>query len=112
MNVFKKSIRNCPWSAKLWLNYAFENERLNSSSEKIKEIYKEAMMAGLQTSDDYLEMWHGYLGFLKRSLLSNYENENQDRKDAIAEEIRDSFQKAINQLFDCKFQILNFIIVF
>lgn len=64
------------------------------------------MMAGLQTSDDYLEMWHGYLGFLKRNLLSNYENETQDKKDAIAEEIRESFQKAINQLFDCKLKIL------
>ncbi|CAF0720727.1 unnamed protein product [Brachionus calyciflorus] len=100
LNVFKRSIRNCPWSAKLWTTYALEIEKFNSPTEQIKNVYKEAMQAGLQTSDDYLELWHAYLGYLKRSLLSNFDNETQEKKDLISEEIRDNFQKAINQLFD------------
>lgn len=58
------------------------------------------MNAGLQTSVEYLELWHAYLDFLRRSLY------NKDKKTATDEEIeslRDTFQRAINQLFECEF---------
>lgn len=61
------------------------------------------MNAGLQTSDDYLQMWHFYLDYMKRSLLNNFDKESDQRKEQIMEELREIFQKAINQLFDCKF---------
>lgn len=99
LSTFKRAVRNCPWSAKLWINYALESEK--SANNQVKEIYREAMQAGLQSSDDYLELWHAYLGYLRRHLLSNFEKEPDESKEKITEEIRDTFQKAINQLFDC-----------
>lgn len=101
-NVFKRSIRNCYWSSNLWINYALNAEKSASDSDLVKNIYKEAMVSGLQTSEDYLQMWHAYLGFLRRNLLSNFEMETPERKEEITEELRDTFEKAIDQLFNCK----------
>ena len=55
------------------------------------------MNAGLQTSDDYLLVWHSYLDFLKRSFISS----SQETKETQIEELRDTFQKAINQIYEC-----------
>ena len=80
------------------------------------------MNSGLQTSKDYLNVWHAYLDFLRRQFTSlttsnsnsNMEtaepDSNQINKEDLIEEIRDSFQKAINQLYDCKYiYILKYI---
>jgi hypothetical protein len=76
-----------------------------NSNDLIKNTFNQALNAGLQTSDDYLQVWHCYLDFLKRSFMANKLNENE--RQSQIEEIRDAFQKAINQLFDCK-EILSF----
>ena len=59
------------------------------------------MNAGLQTSTDYLDLWHSYLDFLKRNLYSN--KEKKIVSDDEVETLRETFQTAINQLFECKF---------
>lgn len=104
ISVAKRSIRNCPWSSKLWINYTFLLERTNSSTESIKAVFNEAMNAGLQTSDDYLQIWHAYLDFLRRLYIKSEETD----KTAQIEELRETFQKAINQLFDCLFPFFNY----
>lgn len=38
LKVAKRSIRNCPWSSKLWINYALMLEKTNSTTEIIKSI--------------------------------------------------------------------------
>jgi len=107
-------VRNCPWSAKLWINYALNLEKslfLNSStnsarsstseeSETIKAVFNQALNSGLQTSEDYLQVWHSYLDFLKRRLDQNKTSENYE---TLVEEIRDAFQKAIDQLYECNY---------
>lgn len=104
LKVSERSVRNCPWSSKLWINYAFNLEKaayLNNidSTDIIKGVFNQALNSGLQTSEDYLQVWHSYLDFLKRMLTAG--NENLDSFDDVkAEEIRDAFQKAIDQLFD------------
>ena len=57
------------------------------------------MNVGLQSSADYLEMWHAYLDFLRRSLYSNKEKKNVS--DEEIENLRDKFKTAINQLYEC-----------
>ena len=67
------------------------------------------MNAGLLTSDDYLQMWHSYLDFLRRSLIpcdENLEQTLKTKRETQVEELRDSFQKAINQLYECKYSVL------
>jgi hypothetical protein len=66
--------------------------------------YNEAMNAGLQTSEDYLQLWHSYLDFLRRSLPQSSDT-NREKREAQIEELRDAFQKGINQLFDCKLNV-------
>jgi hypothetical protein len=38
LKVAKRSTRNCPWSSKLWINYALILEKANSTTEIIKSI--------------------------------------------------------------------------
>jgi hypothetical protein len=64
------------------------------------------MNAGFNTSDEYLQMWHSYLDFLRRSLIPFSENLDQDlktKRESQVEDMRDAFQKAINQLYECNF---------
>jgi predicted transcriptional regulator len=61
------------------------------------------MNSGLQTSDDYLQIWHSYLDFLRRSLVPYDENLDEmlkTKRETQIEELRDSFRKAIEQLFE------------
>jgi hypothetical protein len=69
------------------------------------------MNAGFNTSDEYLQMWHSYLDFLRRSLIPFSENLDQDlktKRESQVEDMRDAFQKAINQLYECNFFTLYF----
>lgn len=92
----KRAVRNCTWSAKLWINYALILERINSNVEIVKQIFNDAMNTGLQTSEDYLQIWHAYLDYMKRLYLKS-----DPKTESQIEELRETFQKAINQLFDC-----------
>ena len=108
LNVAKRSIRNCPWSSKLWINYTFCLEKsafLNQtdSIDLIKGVFNQALNSGLQTSEDYLNVWHHYLDFLRRTSCAK--KPNTELNEEQVEELRDAFQKAINQLFDCEFYI-------
>jgi hypothetical protein len=61
------------------------------------------MNSGLQTSEDYLQIWHSYLDFLRRMLVpfdENLDDMLKTKRDTQIEEIRDSFRKAIEQLFE------------
>lgn len=68
------------------------------------EIFNDGMNAGLQTSQDYLELWQAFLDFLKRKINWNSEN----LADSI-ESLREIFQRAINQLFQCNYFECHFI---
>jgi squamous cell carcinoma antigen recognized by T-cells 3 len=107
LSVYKRAIRNCPWSSKLWINYTLLMERRQSSTQTIKQIYNESMNAGLQTSEDYLQIWHSYIDYLKRLLFqSSTKKEEEEEEEEVTsreeqiENLRDSFQKGINQLYE------------
>lgn len=73
-----------------------------------KEIFNEAMSSGLETGEDYLKLWHAYLDYLRRSMLANFETETEAKKEEIMETIRDTFEKAISQLYECNILNLNY----
>jgi hypothetical protein len=39
LKVLKRSIRNCPWSSKLWISYALMLEKTHESAETVKGNY-------------------------------------------------------------------------
>jgi hypothetical protein len=55
------------------------------------------MNAGLQTSNDYLELWHAYIDFLRRQI--NFNDESDKLQESI-ESLRSTIQLAINQLYE------------
>ncbi len=75
-------------------------ENNKASIEQIKATYNQAMNAGLQTSEDYLQLWHAYLDYLRRIILPVLSETPNEKREEQIEELRDTFQKAINQQFD------------
>lgn len=66
------------------------------------------MNSSLETSEDYLKLWHAYLDYLRRSMLVNYERESDEsKKETVAETLRETFQKAINQLYECTYNFFS-----
>lgn len=64
------------------------------------------MSSGQETSEDYLKLWHAYLDYLRRSMLIDFESKtaiDESKKEEIIETIRETFEKAINQLYECKY---------
>jgi hypothetical protein len=55
------------------------------------------MNAGLQTSTDYLEVWHAYLDFLRRQINSSIDSPENSES---VEGLRNTIQLAINQMFE------------
>lgn len=75
-------------------------ENNKASIEEIKATYNQAMNAGLQTSEDYLQLWHAYLDYLRRIITPVLNESSNEKREEQIEDLRDTFQKAINQQFD------------
>ena len=61
------------------------------------------MNSGFQAGQDYLQIWHAYLDYLRRYFVSETCSSSATaNKEELIEEIRESFQKAIDQLYNCK----------
>jgi len=58
LNVCERSIRNCPWSGKLWCHYANVKQLNNYSNDDILDIYNRALNHQLVMNDlnNYIEV--------------------------------------------------------
>lgn len=55
-DVYQRALRNCPWVGSLWAGALRAAERLGSSQEDQEQLYNEALQAGMQTQEDYMEV--------------------------------------------------------
>lgn len=54
--VYQRALRNCPWVGSLWAGALRAAERLGSPQEEQERLYNEALQAGMQTQEDYMEV--------------------------------------------------------
>ena len=88
--VYERAVRNCTWSSLIWINFLKALERLKSKHEKVIEIFEQALQAGFQDPNEYLQLWITYLDCLRRKTDYNSEKELKS--------LRTNFEKAIEHL--------------
>ena len=54
--VYRRALRNCPWVGSLWAGAMRAAERLGSPESDLEALYNEALQAGMQTQEDYMEV--------------------------------------------------------
>ena len=59
--VYRRALRNCPWVGTLWAGALRAAERLGSPPEEQESLYNQALQAGMQTQEDYMEVIFLYL---------------------------------------------------
>ncbi|KAL4224155.1 Squamous cell carcinoma antigen recognized by T-cells 3 [Mactra antiquata] len=92
VDVYERSIRNCPWCVQLWQNYILTLERSEQSYEKVKGVFETALNAGFTQGSEYLAIWTTFIDYLRRRIKWDEEH-NED-----LETLRLSMEKAIEQL--------------
>uniref|UniRef100_T1IRW8 RRM domain-containing protein n=1 Tax=Strigamia maritima TaxID=126957 RepID=T1IRW8_STRMM len=100
--VLERSVRNCPWSVKLWQIYLRAMERYEQSHENIKEIVDRALKSGFTSAEEFQQVWLTFLDYLRRRI--KWENEHSNE----LEELRTNFLKAQNHIIEYFAPILRY----
>ena len=76
--VYSRAVRNCPWVGSLWANSlrAIESES-TSTEQQHAALYSSALQAGLQTSEDYMEIILARLDGLRHKAQSGMQDLRQ-----------------------------------
>ncbi|KAK3927289.1 Squamous cell carcinoma antigen recognized by T-cells 3 [Frankliniella fusca] len=64
----KRAVRNCPWYALLWQQYLRCMEKTSESPQAVKGVFEEALKSGLQTAEDFRNIWLEYCCYLRRRI--------------------------------------------
>ena len=81
--VYNRAVRNCPWVGSLWANAlrALELEPVYDVEQQHSALYALSLQAGLQTSEDYMEV-----------VLARLDKQRRASKDML--ELRPAFKQA------------------
>ena len=98
--IYERATRNCPWIAKIWIQYIQATERIcqnddiESLKNKIFSILKQALTCTL--IEDHKDIWITYLNFLRRTIcrINGWNDEKQIKI------FRETFEGAIKSLED------------
>lgn len=64
--VYARAARNCPWVGLVWGRYLNALERAGAEEQEQAAVYGRALSAGLQTSEDYMEVILARLDAIRR----------------------------------------------
>ncbi|XP_067938564.1 squamous cell carcinoma antigen recognized by T-cells 3-like [Watersipora subatra] len=92
ISVYKRSVRNCPWSGALWVAYTLCCEKLGDALEVLTGHLETALQSGLLTSQDFLSVWTTYCDVIRRKI--DWAHPDQRLLDSL----RDTFERAIEHL--------------
>lgn len=92
LNMYERAVKNCSWSADLWLLHLRAMERFRySEHELIKSEFNKILNGNyLQEASDYLKIWQGYCDYLRRRIT-------WDTQEGV-EDLRVTFKEAVESL--------------
>ena len=67
--VFKRAIRNVPWCLDIWTNYLRALERYEQPHGEVRQVFEQALAAGIQQPGAYLELWLCFLDYMRRKTV-------------------------------------------
>ncbi|CAH1802142.1 unnamed protein product [Owenia fusiformis] len=91
-SVYERASRNCPWSVGIWQGYLRAAERHTQPEDKTKEIFDKGLQGGFAESGDYLQLWHSYIDYIRRTV-----NWEEDHTESL-EKLRTTFDQAIEYM--------------
>lgn len=104
-DVCNRAIRNCTWSAALYIEKMHIAERMNLSREDVQELAEFALAAGFQSPEPVVSIWLEYLSYLRRNI--DYKNEKEcEIFRATFELAWDTLGRQFGVLADCNCEIL------
>ncbi|XP_071747860.1 squamous cell carcinoma antigen recognized by T-cells 3-like [Lepeophtheirus salmonis] len=95
MSVYRRAIRNCPWSGNLWCNYIRALEVYGSDLKEITKVFEEALASGFSDPVDYSRIWINYISYFRRKIDDGNESEDSSKAKTDLKEI---FERAIDHL--------------
>ncbi|KAK7874320.1 hypothetical protein R5R35_007795 [Gryllus longicercus] len=93
LSVCERAVRNCPWSAPLWVYYLRILERYKHPHQKLTEVMEQALGVGFSTAAEYRGLWMAYLDYLRRRVKWGEDEEEEQLK-----ELRAAFNRACEHL--------------
>ncbi len=92
LKVHERSVRNCPWSADLWISYLQTLESLSRPQTDVVRLFEQALEVGSfdEGPSGFLNIWLAFIDYKRRSL---------DLDDEKSQEVlREIFVRALNHL--------------
>ncbi|UJR35109.1 hypothetical protein I4U23_027880 [Adineta vaga] len=95
-SIFERSLRNCPWVAGLWIQYA-EYMELSKTADhtQLKQIYDRALNSDPTNLVSFVEIQLSYFQYRHRHYLQHLNT--PDQCETLKEEIRHACESACNQ---------------
>ena len=96
LKVYKRAIRNVPWCLDIWCNYLRALEREHQPPVQIREVFEQALSAGLSAQGSYLQLWLCFIDYKRRKTVWDTEVTES------MSELRTVFERANAHLAKCK----------
>jgi len=109
LSVYKRAVRNCPWSGLLWASYVRAMERADQSYQQCRAILEKGLSAGLAGEDDYFQVFSTFIDLELRRLRSARQMSaegtsaatSQTEDEEAVTPLREVLQRATSYLTQC-----------
>ena len=97
LEVYKRAIRNVPWCLEIWCNNLRFLEREHQPSGQVREVFEQALSAGLSAQGSYLQLWLCFIDYKRRKTVWDDSEVTESMS-----ELRTVFERANTHLAKCK----------
>lgn len=104
-DICNRAIRNCTWSAEIYVEKMRIAERMELSKQEVQSVAEYALAAGFQTPEPVVTIWLEYLSYLRRNINFKCEKEVEILR-ATFSLAWDTLGKQFGVLADCNCEIL------
>lgn len=74
-DIVNRALRNCTWSAELYIEKMFIGERMELPKQEVQNITEDAFAATVSSADAFHIVWIEYISYLRRN--TNFTNEKE-----------------------------------
>lgn len=74
-DIVNRALRNCTWSAELYVEKMFIGERMELPKQEVQNITEDAFAATVNSPDAFHMVWFEYISYLRRN--TNFSNEKE-----------------------------------
>ncbi|GJP81610.1 hypothetical protein CLOP_g11753 [Closterium sp. NIES-67] len=99
-SVYFRAARNCPWVGSLWTRYLLALERLGAADADMAEVFEKALVSGVQSADEYFDIFLTRLDGLRRHLLPPESSKGALKGASLSEDERSKLKDTLRATFE------------